>query len=68
LFANRVFQATESLKPFLRLGRIVPERGRDDIREVIVRTYRVIYRIKEDLVEIVTVLHGARRLGDIPGL
>jgi len=68
LFANRVFQATESLEPFPRLGWIVPERGRDDIREVTVRTYRVIYRIKEDLVEIETVLHGARRLGDIPGL
>jgi plasmid stabilization system protein ParE len=43
-------------------GRRVPEFGRDDVREVIKRGYRVIYRVFEDRVEIVTVREGHRRL------
>jgi plasmid stabilization system protein ParE len=36
LFARRIFQTTDRLVSFPRLGRVVPEIGRDDIREVIV--------------------------------
>jgi plasmid stabilization system protein ParE len=43
-------------------GRQVPEYGRDDVREVIKRGYRVIYRVSDDRVEIVTVRDGHRRL------
>jgi plasmid stabilization system protein ParE len=43
-------------------GRRVPEFGRDDVREVIKRGYRVIYRVFGDRVEIVTVREGHRRL------
>src|SRR5688572_20498547 len=34
LFAVRVFHATERLEQFPQSGRIVPEAGRDDIREI----------------------------------
>jgi len=64
LFARRVFQATDRLTAFPRLGRVVPEIGRDDIREVIVQSYRVIYRLLPDEVEILTVHHGASPLTD----
>jgi toxin ParE1/3/4 len=43
-------------------GRRVPEYGRDDVREVIKRGYRVIYRVSDDQVEIITVRDGHRRL------
>jgi plasmid stabilization system protein ParE len=46
-------------------GRRVPEYGRDDIREVIKRGYRVIYRVSDEHVEIVTVRDGHRLLPDI---
>ena len=39
MFARRVFQATDRLVTFPQLGRVVPEIGRDDIREVIVQRY-----------------------------
>jgi toxin ParE1/3/4 len=62
LFAERVFQATDRLAQFPRVGRVVPEVGRDDIREVIVQSYRVIYRLLPDEVEILTIHHCARPL------
>jgi plasmid stabilization system protein ParE len=40
--------------------------GREDIREVIVQSYRVIYRLHRDEVEILTVHHGARHLETPP--
>src|SRR3712207_8332183 len=43
-------------------GRIVPEIGREDIREIIIQSYRAIYRILPDDAEILTVHHGARLL------
>src|SRR5262249_41070837 len=48
LFARWIFQATDRLAAFPRLGRVVPEIGRDDIREVIVQSYRVTYRLLPD--------------------
>jgi plasmid stabilization system protein ParE len=64
LFARRVFQTTDRLVAFPRLGRVVPEIGRDDIREVIVQSYRIIYRLFPEEVELLTVHHGASPLTD----
>ena len=47
---------------------MVPEVGRDEIREIIVQSYRIIYRVLPDEVEILTIHHGARLLGDLPAL
>ena len=57
---ERILAATEHLDEFPRSGRVVPEIGQDDIREVIVQNYRIIYRVISDAVEILTVHHGAR--------
>ncbi len=63
LFARRVAQTTDRLA-FPLLKWVVPEIGRDDIREVIVQSYRVIYQLLPDEVEILTVHHGASPLTD----
>ncbi len=64
-FASRVFEATDRLALFPRSGRIVPEVARQNVRELIVFSYRVIYQITdEDVVRILTVHHGARLLND----
>ena len=62
LFATRVLRATDRLEDFPQMGRVVPEIDRDDIREIIVQSYRIIYRLLLDEVEILTVHHGARSL------
>ena len=39
---------------------MVPELQRDDIREIMVGAYRVMYRRSQDRVEIVAIRHHAR--------
>ena len=43
-------------------GRRVPEYGRDDVREVIKRGYRVLYQVSDLRVEILAVVEGHRLL------
>ena len=43
-------------------GRPVPELGREDIREIIERGYRIVYRIAGQEVHILTVFEGHRLL------
>ncbi len=43
-------------------GRVVPEIGNSEIRELIYRGYRIIYRIKGEILEIMTVFGGHRLL------
>ena len=43
-------------------GRTVPEIGNPDIRELIYRGYRIVYRLNEDQIEILTVFEGHRLL------
>ena len=62
LFAIDVIKAIERLGSFPRSGRIVPELGNSAIREIILGNYRIVYRIKKDVVEILAVYHGARLL------
>jgi plasmid stabilization system protein ParE len=43
-------------------GRKTPELDREDIREVLVRTYRIIYRVRQGGIQVLTVLEGRRLL------
>jgi len=61
-FIERLFDAAEQLSDFPERGRHVPETKRDDVRELLFRDYRIIYRIKTKQVDILTVLHGSRDL------
>ena len=47
-------------------GSIVPEYNRDDIRELFVHSFRIIYRILDDQIHILTVIHGAQLLPPDP--
>ena len=38
-------------------GRAVPEYQREDVREVLERPYRIIYRVLPDRIDIITVMH-----------
>ncbi len=62
LFAHKIFKSVKRLHSFPESGRIVPEIGRPEIREIILGNYRIIYRINDNLVEIITVYHAARLL------
>jgi toxin ParE1/3/4 len=58
-FADRVLRAADQPASYPRSGRIVPELGIENIREIVVGSYRVIYRFRQDEVHLLTVHHGA---------
>jgi len=62
LFVMDVVQAAERLARLPRVGRVVPEINDPAIREIILGNYRIIYRLRTDVAEILTVYHGARLL------
>ncbi|MBN2561670.1 MAG: type II toxin-antitoxin system RelE/ParE family toxin [Phycisphaerae bacterium] len=62
LFAIDVLAAIERLTDFPQSGRKVPEINDPAIRELILGDYRIVYRLRSALVEILTVFHGARIL------
>jgi toxin ParE1/3/4 len=59
-----IFAAVERLREFPESGRQVPEFERPELREVIYRKYRIIYRTESDLVEILTVRHSLQLLDE----
>lgn len=62
LLAERLVAAVDRLEAFPSSGRVVPEVGDDSLREVVYGSYRLVYRVRTDSVEIITVYHGARLL------
>lgn len=61
-FIERLFDAAEQLTNFPERGRHVPEAERGDVRELLYEDYRIIYRLKPEQADILTVLHGSRDL------
>lgn len=57
---DRIVEAVVSLAEFPRMGRVVPEFRRDDLRELIYGSYRIVYLLRDDEVFVVRVVHGAR--------
>lgn len=62
---ERIFASTDRLALFPQSGRIVPEFPALPYREIIVSSYRVLYRLENDRVLIAAVVHGRRSL-EIP--
>jgi toxin ParE1/3/4 len=61
-FAQHVVSLVESIPEQPRLGAMVPEYDRDDLRERLFHNYRIVYRLRGNDVEVVSITHGARRL------
>ena len=62
LFVLDILQAVDRLIDFPQSGRVVPEINDPIIREVLFGDYRIIYRLRQNLVEILTVFHGSKLL------
>ncbi len=60
---NNFFKRTEVLAEFPYSGRIVPEAGNENIRELIIGSYRIVYHIiSKTNIDILTVHHSYRLL------
>ena len=61
-WVNAVFTHVEQLNKFPESGRIVPEINDHFFRELMYGNYRIIYRIEENRVSILTIRHGKQIL------
>jgi len=59
---DRLTRRSEQIATFPLSGRMVPEYEIQEIREVIEKPYRLIYRIKSDQVDVLAVVHSAQLL------
>jgi len=59
---DRLTRRSEQISSFPYSGRRVPEYEAPDIREVIERSYRIIYRVKEKQIDVLAVMHSAQEL------
>ncbi|MHA1749276.1 MAG: type II toxin-antitoxin system RelE/ParE family toxin [Promethearchaeota archaeon] len=47
-FAKKIIYIIENLNKFPKMGRLVPELENTQIREIIYRNFRIIYRLQEN--------------------
>ncbi len=62
IFAKKVNAIVKEIPRFPKLGWIVPEYQEENLREKIFQNYRIVYRLKGDIIEIVVISHGAKQL------
>ena len=65
IVAEKIIGVGRKIETFPKAGRIVPEINDETLRERSVYSYRVIYRLEEDRVLVVAVIHGKRLLSSL---
>lgn len=61
-FVNHLIEQGESIALNPRMGRMVQEISNPEIRELIIKKYRVVYRVVENEIAILTVFEGHKLL------
>ena len=61
---QNIVAKTETLSEFPEIGRVVPEIGDLNIRELFVYSYRLIYEVRPSRMEILAIIHGRRDLSN----
>ena len=57
-----LFERVEVLSHLPRSGRLVPEANREDLREIIWKNYRIIYRLQAGTIEVLTLFHSRQEV------
>lgn len=63
--ATKIVEMARSIGSLPRIGRVVPELGDEKIRECFVYSYRVVYRVEDNRILVVAVIHGKRLIENI---
>jgi addiction module RelE/StbE family toxin len=61
-WVGRLIERAEGAAEAPLAGRVVPEVQREDVREVLLKSYRVIYRVAGEDLRVLTVFEGHRRI------
>jgi addiction module RelE/StbE family toxin len=59
---DRITRRSQQIAEYPLSGRVVPEYDFNQIREVIEGSYRIIYHIKSDQIDVLAVIHGAMNI------
>lgn len=62
VIVNNIYESRKGIKEFPTQGRVVPEIGQKDIREIFCGSYRIIYQIEEKRILILTIRHMKQKL------
>jgi toxin ParE1/3/4 len=61
-FVEKIIEPVEGLEKLPKMGRFVPEAEGQNIREVLLHNYRIIYRVETECILVLSIIHGARDL------
>lgn len=61
----RLIERANALLDHPRMGRVVPEHGRADLREIIEGNYRIVYLLNDRAVIVVTAFESHHRIPDL---
>jgi toxin ParE1/3/4 len=66
-WVGSLIEAVENAAAMPLASRIVPEIGREDLREILRGNYRIVYRVDDAVLQVLTVFEGHRLLrpGDL---
>ena len=59
---DRITKRSEQIASFALSGRVVSEFKSEQIREVIEGSYRIIYYIKSEQIDVLAVIHGSQQI------
>ncbi len=57
-------EIVDDLNGLPKMGRILPELNEEDVRELFLYSYRIIYEIKDEVIFVLAVVHQRRHLKD----
>lgn len=63
-YVRKLRASVARLREFPFSGEVVPEFGREDLREILQGNYRLIYRVCDGRVDVLAVFHSSRILGE----
>jgi plasmid stabilization system protein ParE len=63
--AKDILKATEKLAFFPKQGKKVPELNRPDMREILLYSYRLIYKVESNRIYILRLLHVRQKRSDV---
>ncbi|MCP5244998.1 MAG: type II toxin-antitoxin system RelE/ParE family toxin [Burkholderiales bacterium] len=61
---NDVRERMEQLDTFPKIGRIVPEINQENIREISIYSYRIIYEINDQVIIVLAIVHQRQVLNN----
>jgi toxin ParE1/3/4 len=64
-FVEKIIVSVEKLGNMPEIGRVVNEADDLNVREIIFQNFRIIYRIKSQIVQIIAIIRGSRDLSSL---